>query len=225
MDSRQGQKGMVVMIVIATIAIIGIGYLLLSSTLLKTNKNSGLSDTDNNSNNNSKSVADNSTLQAACKNAINDYPEWTKTDTDLIIWENPDKSFNFRNSPEDASAKLSSPIPPTETLVDMDFIGLNEISYVITKGSSWKINALKLNGMGAPTNSSIYENTETISFINISPVNRNGYIALVVNGNTGILKLISSNDLKEEIILEIPSINTDKLKLAVSPKGTYVYFI
>src|SRR3989344_1077154 len=153
MNSRQGQKGMAVMILIATIAIIGIGYLLLSSTLLKTNKNSGLSNTDNNS----KSIADNSTLQAACKNAISDYPEWTKADTDLIIWENPDKSFNFRNSPEDASAKLDSPVPSGENLADMDFLGSNEISYLTSNSVGWKIGLFKLNGLNMPDKLIVYE--------------------------------------------------------------------
>lgn len=221
MNSRQEQKGMAVMIVIATVAIVSIGYLLLSSTLLKTNKNSGLSDTDNNS----KSVADNSTLRTACKNALNDYPEWTKTDTDLVIWENPDKSFNFRNSPEDGSVKLDSPFPLTETLVDMDFIGLNEISYVTTKNNNWKINTFKLNGMNAPDNSLVYEKSEAVSYISTSPIGRNKYLVLVTNGNKGVLKYLDTSSSKEETILEIPSIKIDNLKLSVSPKGTYAYLL
>ena len=221
MNNRNKQKGIAVLIVIAIIVIIGIGYLLLSFTLLKTNKNTGLSNTDNNS----KSAANNIVLQAACQSAIGDYPQWTKTETDIIIWENPDKNFHFRNSPEDASTKLTSPVPPTETLADMDFIGLNEISYVTTIDNNWKVSTLKLNGLNAPDNSLVYEKAETVSFINTSPISRNEYVVLIVNGNKGVLKYINTNSSKEEIILEIPSINTEKLKLAVSPKGTYVYLL
>ncbi len=173
----------------------------------------------------SESTNDNNLLKTACANALADYPEWTKADTDLIIWENPDKSFNFRNSPEDVSVKLTSPVPPIETLADMDFIGLNEISYVTTKNNNWKINTLKLNGMNAPNNSLVYEKTEAVSFINTSPISRNEYVVLTVNGNKGVLKYINTNGPKEEIILEIPSINTEKLKLTVSPKGTYSYLL
>jgi len=220
MNRQQRQKRIAALIVIAIIAVVGIGYLLFSSTLLKTNKNNRLSNTDN-----TKPPSDNTMLQTACKTAISDYPEWTKADTDLVIWENPDKSFNFRNSPEDLSSRLTSPIPSTETLVDMDFIGLNEISYVTTKDASWKIHTLKLNGLNAPTNSLVYEKTEAVSYINTSPISKNEYIVLITNGNRGVLKQINTEKKKEEIILEIPSINTDKLKLSVSPKGTYAYLL
>lgn len=175
--------------------------------------------------NTSASANDNNLLGAICSNAINDYPEWTKADTDLIIWENPDKTFNFRNSPEDKSSRLTSPIPPTKTLADMDFLGLNEISYVITGGDNWKISILKLNGLGAYDNSLVYEKTEAVSFINISPINKKEFIVLVVNGNKGVLEQINAANSKEEIISEIPSINIDKLKLSVSPRGTYVYLL
>ncbi|MDD5415635.1 MAG: hypothetical protein PHE48_01370 [Candidatus Daviesbacteria bacterium] len=90
MNVSQRQKGIAILIVIAIIAVVGIGCLLLFPTLQKTNQNNGLL----NINNSSKSPNDNSMLQTACKNAINDYPEWTKTETDVIIWENPDKNFN-----------------------------------------------------------------------------------------------------------------------------------
>lgn len=164
-------------------------------------------------------------LQTACKNALNDYPEWTKANTDLIIWENPDKSLNFRNSPEDLSSKLTSPIPSTETLVDMDFIGLNEISYVASKDASWKINTLKLNGLNVPTNSLVYEKIEAVSYINTSPINKSEYIVLTASGTKGLLKYINTENSKEENISELTSVKTDKLKLSVSPKGTYVYLL
>lgn len=221
MNIRQRQKGIAILIVVVIIAVVGIAYLLLSSNLLKTNKDNGLLST----NNTSTTLSDNKVLQAACKNAINDYPEWTKADTDLIIWENPDKSFNFRNSPEDASAKLDSPVPSMEVLADMDFIGLNEISYTTTGKDSWKISKLKLNGMGAYDKSLVYEKNEPVSYINTSPINRNEYIILTTNGNKGLLKQINTENSKEEILLEIASINTDNLKLSVSPRGTYVYLL
>ncbi|MFH1832777.1 MAG: hypothetical protein ABH816_01230 [Candidatus Levyibacteriota bacterium] len=169
--------------------------------------------------------SNNNLLKTACSSAINDYPEWTKADTDLIIWENPDKNFYFRNSPEDDSAKLTSPVPSTETLADMDFIGLNEISYATTGDNNWKISTLKLNGLGAYDNSLIYEKAKAVSSINTSPISKNEYAVLIINGNKGVLKHINTNSSKEETILELPSINTKKVKLAVSPKGTYVYLL
>jgi hypothetical protein len=213
MSARKQQKGFAILIVIAFIAILGIGYLLFSSKTQKPN------------NRNESTGTVNKTLQTACNNALNDYPEWTKNETDIVIWENPDKSFNFRNSPEDASSRLTSPIPSAETLTDMDFIGINEIAYATTKENQWKLSTLKLNGLNAPTNSLIYEKTEAVSFLNISPVSGNEFIVLVVSGNKGILKHINTESSKEEIILEIPSIKTTDLKLSVSPKGTYVYLL
>lgn len=173
----------------------------------------------------SNSISNNNLLKTACVSAINDYPEWTKAVTDLIIWENPDKSFNFRNSPEDLSTKLTSPVPPTETLADMEFLGQNEISYATIGNNSWKISTLKLNGLNAPDKLMVYEKAETVSYLNISSINKNDYIVFVTSGNKGIVRQINTNNSKEETILEIPLINTDGLKLSVSPKGTYVYFL
>jgi len=161
-------------------------------------------------------------LKTACANAASDYPEWSKADTDLVIWENPDKSFSLRNSPEDASTIISTPVPPSETLLDMDFVGLKEISFVTTNNNGWKIGIFKTDPTGK---SFIYEKTEPASIVNVSPVNKNEYIALVVNENKGALRLINTDSQKEEIILEIPSLNTNNLKLAVSPKGTYFYLL
>lgn len=209
------------MIVVGVMVLVGVGYLLFSSTALKTKKDRELPNTGNSLG----FQGDNPTLQKACKSAIGDYPLWTKADTDLIIWENPDKSFNFRNSPEDASAKLTSPVPTGETLVDMDFVGLNEISYVTTGAGGWKLNALKLNGLGAYDKSLIYEKPETVSSVLISPINKNEYLALIVNGKQGILKQIDTGSSKEGVLSEVSLTNIEKIKLAVSPKGSYAYLL
>ncbi len=169
--------------------------------------------------------SDNLLLKTSCNSALADYPEWTKADSDLVIWENPDKSFNYRTFPEDASTKLSSPVPPTETLADMDFIGLNQISYVTTNANSWKINTFKLNGLSAPEIDLVYEKNEAVSYINTSPINRSEYLVLVASNNQAALKRINATNSTEEIILAIPSPTTNKLKLAVSPKGTYGYLL
>ena len=212
MNVQQRQKGVAILIIIAIIAVVGIGYLLLSSSLLKTNKTSELSNKDNN------------ILQTACKNAINDYPEWTKASTDLIIWENPDKSFNFRNSPEDKSSRITSPIKPPDILADMDFVGENEITYVTT-GNGWKISTLKLNGLNPPDNTKIYEKAESVSYINISPVNKSGFIVFSVSGGKAYSKYLNTVNSEEKILLETTVKNTADLKLAVSPKGTSVYLL
>lgn len=221
MNNRHGQKGIVALIVIIIIAVVGIGYLLLSSTLLKTNINNGLSNTDSNS----KPPSDNNMLQTACKNAINDYPQWTKTNTDIIIWENPDKTFEYRNSPEDASMRIDSPVKTPDTLVDMDFVGENEVSYVKKGNTKWGINIFKLKGMSPPENTNVYEKTESISYINISPINKNEFIVFYTNGNKAFLKYLNTSNSDEKVLLETSVKNTDDLKLAVSPKGTYTYLL
>ena len=218
MKKQQFKKRIAVIIVIV-FGIVGISYFLFSSNPL-TDKTGNIPRTDNNI-----KTTGNSVLQTACKNARNDYPEWTKSDTDLVIWENPDKSFYFRNSPEDASTKLTSPVPSAETLVDMDFIGKNEISYVTTTVNAWKINTLKLNDMQPPDKAQIYEKNEAVSFLTVSPINRTKYIALVTKGNKTVLEKINTNTSKEETLTEFLSTNTDKLKLSASPKGNYVYLL
>lgn len=170
----------------------------------------------------SKIAGDNDLLKTACTNALSDYPEWSKPDTDLVIWENPDKSFNLRNSPEDASTIIGSPVPPSETLVDMDFIGLKEVSFVTTSNNGWKIGIFKVDPFDK---SFIYEKTEPNSFINVSPVNKNEFIAFVINGKKGVLRYINVTNAQEETITEISSTDTKNLKLAVSPKSNYVYLL
>lgn len=218
---RRLQKGAIALVVVGVVFLVGIGYLLFSSKVLKTNKNTELSGTQNGS----ASQGSNTTLQKACKVALNDYPEWTKADTDLIIWENPDKSFNFRNSPEDASSKLTSPVPSEETLVDMDFIGMDKISYVTTGAGGWKINTLKLNGLGAYDKSLVYEKSEAATFVDVSPLGEKDYFALVVNGKNGVVKRINTANSKEDLFLELAIANTGKIKLAASPKASYGYLL
>jgi len=163
-------------------------------------------------------------LKTACKDSINDYPEWTKPSTDIIIWEDPDKSFYFRNSPEDMSARLSSPVQTTETLKDMDFVGLNEVSYVKTTNNKWQIGLLKLNWPDAPDNSMIYEKTESVSSIDISPLNKKEFIVFYTNGNQAFLEYLDTSNSKEEILFET-SMNNGNQKVAASPKGTYAYLL
>jgi len=170
--------------------------------------------------------ADNS-LQTACKIAINDYPEWTKIDSNLVIWETPGKSFNYRNAPEEPSIGIASPVKSSGTLADMDFVGQNEFSYVNNQNNLWQIGLFKLNGMNAPDNSIIYEQAQHFSFINISPINKKEFIVFLVNENIGFLKYLNITNNEESILSEfkVAPINLDDVKLAVSPKGTYVYLL
>lgn len=208
--------------VVIAFGIVGIGYFLLPSSYLK-NKTGSISRGDNvrnSANNTGKSV-----LQTICKSALNDYPEWTKSDVDIVIWENPDKNFLFRNSPEAASTKITSPVTASESLIDMDFIGLNEISYVTNSENGWKISTLKLNDMKAPDKTQIYEKNETASSVIASPINKMEYIVLVAKGNKAVLKIINANTSNEEILTEIPLSSGGNPKLSVSPKGNYVYLL
>ena len=163
-------------------------------------------------------------LKAACKDSINDYPEWTKPSTDIIIWEDPDKSFYFRNSPEDMSARLSSPVQTSEILADMNFVGLNEISYVKTTNNKWQIGLFKLHWPDAPDYSTIYEKTESVSSIDISPLNKKEFVVFYVKGNNAFLEYLDTSNSKEEILFET-SVSNSNRKVALSPKGTYAYLL
>lgn len=61
-------------------------------------------------------------LLSACQNANGDYPQWTKQAGDVVVYEKSDKTFYFRNSPEEAAASIDSPAKNSGTLIDMDFI-------------------------------------------------------------------------------------------------------
>lgn len=164
-------------------------------------------------------------FQSVCQTAINDYPEWTLSDTEIIICEKTDKSVFYRNSPEDLSVGIDSPVSISETLVDMDFIGLNEISYVKTKDDKWYICLFKLNGMEAPDNSVIYEKSESISYIDVSPVNINEFIVFYITDNNAVLEYLNVVDSTEENLLETSVSDSKNQKLAVSVKGSYVYLL
>lgn len=164
-------------------------------------------------------------LKAACKDSTKDYPEWTTPNTDLIIWEDSDKKFNFRNSPEDLSSRVSSPVQSSETLVDMDFIGLNEISYVKNNANGWGIGIFKLNGLNTPTNTIIYENKDRLDFVDISPINRKQFAVFFIKGEKAYLNVLDTEKSSNDNLLEIPSLNTNSQKISVSPKGDYIYLL
>jgi len=164
-------------------------------------------------------------LKIACRDSINDYPNWTKSSTDLIIWEDSDKGFNFRNSPEDLSSKISSPIQSSDTLMDMDFIGSNEISYVKKNANGWSIGVLKLNGLNVPVNTLVYENKDKLDFVDISPINQKQFAVFSTNSGKAYLNILDTEKSSSDNVLEIPSDNTNGQKISVSPKGDYVYLL
>jgi len=212
MKSQRQQKGVAVLILIPIIVFVGIGLLIVSSSLFRKKASR-------------EHQAAGNLLQIACEKATSDYPEWTKANTDLVIWETPDKSFNYRSSPEEPSVGIGSPVNSPGTLADMDFVGVNEISYVNNQNSLWQIGLFKLKGMGVPDNSVIYEQAQQFSFINISPVNRKEFVVFLSDENKGFLKYLNTDNSKGATLSEISPVNTDGLKLAVSPKGTYVYLL
>jgi hypothetical protein len=164
-----------------------------------------------------------SILQEACASALGDYPQWALVDTELVIWENADKSFNFRNSPEEPGTGISSPAGESETLADMDFIGENEVSYAVLTDSGWELGLFGLNGMDAPTNSRVYSAAGMFSLVDVSPISREEFIVLHYGaGDTAFIDYLNSSASVSERISEVPAIGGVH-KLAVSPKGTYFY--
>ena len=222
------KKSVIFGIIIGILVIIGISYFIIfqnSSPPEKTDIETDTSPSETNELlNDIESPNENNLLQIACKNAVNDYPEWTKYETDIIIWEDSDKGFRFRNSPEDTSIGIGSPAQDSEILLDMDFVDVNEISYIKTQDNKWKIGLFKLNGLDAPTNSIIYENVEIVPRVDISPISKSKFIAFYIKENKAFLKYLDLTSSREEILLEIPSVNTNIQKISVSPKGDYVYF-
>jgi len=107
----------------------------------------------------------------------------------------------------------------------MDFIGLNEFSYVKTEGSKWQIGLFKLNGLNPADNSIIYEKTESLPFIDVSPLSRKEFILFYKKGNNVFLSYLSISSPKEDILLELPSAGTDNEKVAASPEGNYAYLL
>lgn len=160
-------------------------------------------------------------LQAACQNAINDYPEWTKSAGDIIVYENPNKGFYFRSSPEEPAASIDSPAQGSEIIFDMDFIDKNKITYV-KKGNEFKIGTFEFE-LGGIKNDIIYEIAESISFIDISPLSEKEFVMFYIINGKAFIKHVDLEKSKEEIIFETPF--TEKAKIAASPKGTYIYLL
>jgi len=163
-------------------------------------------------------------LKSVCKAAIDEYPDWVKLSTDIIIWEDADKSFYFRNSPEGMSSSLSSPVQTSETLADMDFVGLNEISYVKTDDKKWQIGLLKLKGLNTPDNSIVYERPEVVSLIDASPLNKEGFIVFYVKEKKAVLEQVNISNSKKLVLFETSVVSSNP-KVSVSPKGMYAYLL
>lgn len=159
-------------------------------------------------------------LKTACKNAINDYPEWTKTRSDVVVWEDSkDKKFYFRNSCEDLSVSMDSPAGTSELLADIDFIDASTVGYV-KKGQEWQIGLFVLNN---PDTSVVYEKSEPVSSIDVSFIDKNTFIMFyITNDGKVFLKYVKNS--KEETLFETSAGNGNH-KVAASPKGTYAYLL
>lgn len=167
----------------------------------------------------------NELLKTACRNAINDYPDWTVPSTDLLIWEDSENNFNFRNSPEDMSTGISSPVKESEGLADMDFIGSNEISYVKTWDNGWGIGTFKLNGMSMPMNTMLYEIDAVLDSVDISPINYNQFIVFSTKEGKAYMDVLDAEKSTSESIFETMVVNTNTQKVSVSPRGNYAYLL
>ncbi len=164
-------------------------------------------------------------LENICNNIVNDYPEWERKSKDIVIWENIDKSFNYRNSPEEPSIKVSNPVPSNKALLDMVFIGTNEIAYTSKEDRKWSIGIFKINGSNAQENKTVYEKDEKVSYMKISAISRIEYIVFLINDDQGILKYINTESSNEVEILKTSSLNKDTVKLSVSPQKTSSYLL
>lgn len=160
-------------------------------------------------------------LSSACQNANVDYPQWTKEAGEVVVYEKSDKTFYFRNSPEEAAALINSPVKNSGTLIDMDFIDKNKFIYVV-KDKDSKIGSFEFSLQGIK-NEIIYEITKPISFADVSPINEKEFIIFYVNNNEALLKRINTEKSTEETITEISE--TNEARIALSPKATYVYLL
>lgn len=167
----------------------------------------------------------NAFLAAACIEAAGDYPGWTEPSTDIIVFENLDKKFTFRNSPEDLSVGLTSPVEKSASLSDMDFIGSSEVSFVAVQEGKWLLGLFKINGMDAPDKSIIYEKTESVSFMDVSPISKQEFVLFYAKENKAFAEYLDVTNSKREILLEIAYTPGSGHKLAVSPKGSYAYLV
>ena len=163
-------------------------------------------------------------LQTACENAINDYPEWAKASSDIIVREDAsqgkEKNFYYRNACEDPSMALDSPAQALELLTDIDFVDSDKIGYV-KKSQKWQIGLFQLNGQS----SLIYEMSEPITFMDASFIDKDKFIIFYKTDDQAILKYVDITNSSEEIIWETSSVDGENQKVAVSPKGTYVYLL
>lgn len=177
-----------------------------------------------NSAENTMTSAGDELLKTICKNSLVDYPEWSKSYSDIIAWENLDKVFHLRNSPEEMTIGLSSPVQASETLMDMDFVSLNEVSYAKTTNNKWQIALFGIEGMGLQNNHVIYEKAETVSSLDLSALNKKEFLVFYVKDGRAFLNYVDTSNSQEEILLETSVSNTPH-KLAVSPKTTYAYLL
>jgi len=174
---------------------------------------------------NAAAFGGNELLTKACSEAVGDYPGWTEPSTDIIVWETLDKKFNFRNAPENLSVGLTPPVEKTASLSDMDFIGSSEVSFVALQEDRWLIGLFKINGMDAPDKSVIYEKTESVSFMDVSPISRQEFILFYAKENRAFVEHLDVKTSKREILLETAYDAGAGHKLAVSPKGSYAYLL
>lgn len=213
------KKGIIISIIVGVIILIGISsFFILNSSLFKVSK------TPEDILNGTKSSLTGNILQTICEDSINDYPGWAKSGGDIIMWENLDKKFNFRNRPENWTTGVSSPVQEPAILMDMDFIDANEISYIQKEGNAWKIGLFKVDGLNPVTKSTLYEKDESISLIDSSPIDKDKFVIFSISGNNALLRYLEITNSKEETLLNISQENADE-KLAVSPKGNYFYFL
>jgi hypothetical protein len=212
------KKGGIFVIVVCVLLLIVLSYFLVS----KTSSN----ETNNIFELNGSSVSEKNDFMAEiCENSLGDYPEWTKYETDILVWENSNKEFNFRNSPEDSSAFIASPAESSEVLDDMEFVDMNEFAYIKHQNEKWKIGLFKINGLDAPTNNIIFETEDNLDYVDISPINKKRFIVLSEKEGEVYFNLLDTEKLTNENILQIPSSEAEISKLAVSPSGNYAYLL
>ena len=128
---------------------------------------------------NTEISGDNKVLASVCQSAINDYPKWATQSGDLVVYEKTDKSFYFRNSPEEAAALIESPSKDSGTLADMDFIDKNKFIYAI-KDDRLKIGSFEF-GLQGIKKQIIYEKVEPISFVDISSIDEKEFIIFYIS--------------------------------------------
>lgn len=162
---------------------------------------------------------DNEVLPLACQNAINDYPEWTTQSGDLVVYEKADKSFYFRNSPEEAAALIESPSKDSGTLLDMDFIDKNKFIYTI-EDQGLKIGSFEF-GLQGVKNQIIYEIDEPVSFADVSPLGEREFIIFYISDSKAHLKYIDLEKSQEETIGD--NLESEEAKISLSPKASYFY--